>query len=168
MFNCSRVQVYRQKRLKCSSVQGPPQSFLTTLVHFHVSIRSQPIKRPCIHSLIHHQGSSVKKNHPVSPPMIFILYHHPLHLKLDPLFCPSLIRAHSKVHFCTNTQITFRGISLYVFLMQIHKRLLSCINSQFFYGSNNQVFLSAVIFNFQKKLPFRGGIHLLCEHFCLY
>ena len=48
----------------------------------------------------------------VSPPRIFILYHHPLHLKLDPLFCPSLIRTHPKVHLCTKTQIIFRGLSL--------------------------------------------------------
>ena len=56
------------------------------------------------------------------------------------LFCPSLIRTHSEVHFCTSTQFIFRGISLYFFWMQKHKRLLSCIKSQFFYCSNNQVF----------------------------
>ena len=95
----------------------------------------------------------------VSPPRIFTLYHHPLYLKLDPLFCPSLIRTHSKVHFCASPQIIFRGISLSVFLMQKHKRLLSCINSQFFYCSNNQVY--QLQFKFSKKLPFRCGIHLL-------
>ena len=73
--------------------------------------------------------------------------------RVHSLFCPRLIRPNSKVHFCRNNQIIFRGISLSPFSMQKHKRLLSCINSQFFYCSKNQVFLLAVIFNFQKNFP---------------
>ena len=48
VFKWSSVQVLKfidKKRLKCSSVQVPPQSCMTTLWYFHGPTRSQPINK---------------------------------------------------------------------------------------------------------------------------
>ena len=65
VFKCSsvQVQVYGQKG---SSVQGPPQSFLTTLWYFHGPTRSQSINKtlnPLIKSLIRDHPHHLPSHH---------------------------------------------------------------------------------------------------------